>query len=48
VTGDKVSIVVMNTTSIKVLNNTSDVAAIAEIIDSTSVTFSGNVRITKL
>ncbi len=47
-TGDQLGIVVMNTTTVKILNNTSDVSAISEIIDSTNVTFSGNVRITRL
>ncbi|MEW6223309.1 MAG: hypothetical protein AB1627_01640, partial [Chloroflexota bacterium] len=47
-TGDRLSIVVMNTTSVRILDNTSDASAIAEIIDSGSVSFSGNVRITRL
>ena len=46
-TGAVLSIVVMNTGTVRVLNNTSDAAAIAEIITSTNVTFSGNVRITR-
>jgi hypothetical protein len=46
-TGDRLSIVVMNTSVVKILNNTSDASAIAEIIDSSNITYSGNVRITR-
>jgi hypothetical protein len=46
-TGDRLSIVVMNTTSVKVVKNVSASAAVAEVIGSRSVTFSGNVRITR-
>jgi hypothetical protein len=47
-TGDRLSIVVMKTSSVKVLNNRSDLSAIAEVISSTSVSFSGNIGIRRL
>jgi hypothetical protein len=43
--GDRLSIVVMKTGTVRIVNNRSDVTAIAEIITSTNISYSGNVRI---
>ncbi len=46
-TGDILSIVVMATNSVTIRNNTSDTSTFADITTTTSVTFSGNTRITR-
>lgn len=47
VTGDRLRFVVMNSVVARVVDNVSDASGMCEIIGSTSVTFSGNIRITR-
>ena len=47
VTGDRVKMIIRNTTSVTIRNNVSDTDTTADLADLGTVTFTGNIRITR-